>query len=288
MFNPNEASPLERKFTPTSLEELICPRYYYYRKLLPYINSSNPTAKLSQTSNISALFGQSIHAGVAEYYKLKQLKLTKELMDEIKCKVIFAFLNVWETSNISTSTYNSSAGIRILSSYCENYNVDIMVFKPELIECQQWIEMPNNTMLGVIMDRITASGYTALIDTKTSSRPLTDYFFKKFESSFQFSAYYYVMQEMFGHCDLITCDAIHIPKPGVKSTEAFVRKAFFRTTKQMKEWLNTYINRTNFVNKGVELSNEDDREKYFYQETQKCMEFGVCRYWKICSQSEEI
>lgn len=288
MKNPNEYTPLDKRFTPTSLEQLSCPRMYYYNKLLPVLDKENPITNLARFDNVSATFGSAIHAGVAEFYRLKQTdNLSNEQLDNITCSVINHFCLTWIESKAKTDTYNLRQGIRILYNYCSNYRNDSVIYKPELIECQQWIEMPNGTMLGCIMDRAFTNGnYTAFTDTKTSGRPLTPFFFKKFESSFQFTTYYFILQEMFGNCDLVTCDAIHITKPGTKTTEPFVRAAFYRTPKQLKEWLNTYNNKTNWIIRGIELPIEF-QQQYFYQEPQCCFNYGTCKYWKVCSKSEE-
>ena len=163
------------KFSPTSLDTyLSCPRKYYYI----YVALIEPIAR-----KVDFAFGTAIHAAVAEWYKSKD-----------KIKAVKAFADSWVAQKVKgTQKKNLEVGILVVGKYCEAYANDNSIFDPKLIECRTKIEMPNGTILSGIIDRVKREeNYIAVVDTKTSSWPLTDYWFNGQENAFPIGAYEYI------------------------------------------------------------------------------------------------
>jgi len=259
----HSAKPSEGIFTPTSLQTFLnCRRQYLIRKEMGLVG---------KTTSQHLVYGSAFHAGVAEFYRSRD-----------KDKSVKAFSDYWIENGDNVpqdDNKNLQSGLAAMKKYCNCYAHDSAVFKPEYIESPQTIQMPNGTTLGFIMDRVMIKDkFVDLIDTKTSSRPLTDYYFRQWENSFQMSAYAYVCIEMFGSCDNVTIDAVQVP---VKGENSFSRRSFFRTELQIQEFLNTYLQITDFIMANIDLP-EEERILKFYQEQTRCADYSGCTYLPIC------
>jgi len=279
--------PRKRKFSPTSLEVYMrCKRKYYFAKVL----------RLTPKGvNVPAEFGSAIHVGVGTFYAVREMSADKALAkfdpsftsnktlsrhELAKILAIKAFTTSWlEEVKQGDEKHSILAGTILLDKYCECYKNDMSKFDANLIECAQWIEMPNNTMLGLILDRVRIEGkYVTIVDTKTSSRSLTDYFFRRFRNSFQMSAGYYAVQQIMKYCDSIQIDGIKVP---YSEKDGFVRQIFDRSELQMADWLNTYLNCTNQIIENLE-KDEKGRLESFYQCPTACDDYSGCPYLSLC------
>jgi RecB family exonuclease len=274
-------------FSPSAIETYLdCPRKAYF--------SYSLHLKSKETSN-ALLFGSAIHAGVATFYKIKNLSHSELITLALQANCpqaadlsqntlilvlsIEGFLSIWKDNPIKgDSKRNLESGMLIVTKYVSCYQNDSANYHPDYIETPVSVEMPNRTRLIAIIDRIRTQGGYIVVDTKTSSWPLTDFFFKGFINSFQLSAYYYVVQEIVGNCDGIQVDGIKVP---YQEKDNFIRRIFLRTEVQMGDWLNTYLSVTNRILATISLP-EEKRLLSFPCNQQSCANYGGCPYLTVC------
>ena len=280
------SDPLAGKFSPTSLENFACPRAYYLSKCLRLEESIRP---------VTLHFGTCIHYAVGLFWTVRGMDestaistfgagLEFDAMDKHdldKLLSLRGFARAWsECETIPDAKRNQATGLDIVAKYCDRYKNDSSSYIPELIECPQWIEMPNNTMLGFIIDRLWRDEGCAMVDdTKTSSRSMTDWYFLDYEMSFQLTAYYYGVQQIVGDCDGVRIDGIKVPNTG--KDDDFVRRSFPRTEIQVEEFLTTYVHKTNYIMDSL-AAPESKRMGLFYQEPTRCAKYGRCKFMPIC------
>jgi hypothetical protein len=257
----------KREFSPTGIESYMrCPRLFYYSKALKLIPISQ---------SLDQHFGISFHAGVATYYKIFQ---NPDLFDEAKLQALKSFGETWKTKQVAGNEKKSlQIGLDVLSKYCDTYRRSQEFFKPELVEMEQTLLMPNETYLVMILDRIFLAGkdYVRVDDTKTTGQALSDWYFKGWENSFQLMSYAHTVKQIVGHYDSIQVDSIHVP---MGKAENFVRRTFQLTSIQEADFLNTYIKETNSI---LEALKENSPESFPCRQ-KSCSDFGGCKYLNIC------
>jgi len=141
------SKPEERKFSPTTLESSSCLRRYYFSKIKEITLKGKP--------NLAALFGQAIHSGVGKFYSSQQgfaLLERKRLSLEAFCQTWDRLLQEEEATPIEN--YTQATGIGVLDKYTEVYKDDPIEYDPQFIETPIWLEMPNDTLLGMRIDRL--------------------------------------------------------------------------------------------------------------------------------------
>ncbi len=248
-------------YHPTAIEDYLrCPRKWYYK---------NIEKQEDIEDNVDFIFGRAVHAGVAERYKSNNL-----------LQMIQQFKEQWKEFQGSEKK-NLMTGLATVENYYKYYLNDTIIFKSEHIECTQPIEMPNETLLEGTLDRVSISSaeYIMITDTKTTSMPLTDYWFRNFENSFQLGAYFHITQTIFEHCEAVQIDGIRVPQKG---KEDFSRRSWPRTKIQQKEWMNTYILTTNQI-EGA----KDDINKYPCNPT-SCGDYSGCPFLSLCTLGNRI
>jgi hypothetical protein len=216
-------------------------------------------------------FGTSIHEMVSTFYKYQNLP-----PDQRKLKSVKAFLDSWDPAH-DLPKKNTNIGLVVSDKYCECYKRDNSTYLMDMVETENVIAMPNNTTLYMRIDRILIDkGFYTVVDTKTTGRKQTEYYWKAFDLNFQMSAYHYTVENLVGHCDNIQIDSIHVdPNP------SFERRSFQRTETQIQEWLNTYIQLTGAIRASF-CSNQQTEIENFYQNTCSCDKFGGCPYASVC------
>lgn len=266
------SNPRKGEFTPTSLETYLdCPRKYYLGKVM----GLSPTKFVG-----SQVFGSAIHAGVGKFYELKDTQLPFE---ELKLACVREFAQNWNPE-YNDSKRNTDTGLAIISGYCSRYKNDTAKYLADMIETNITISMPNETKLFMRLDRILVEeNFFTVVDTKTSSMALTDYFLKGFIMSFQLSTYVYAVAQIKGHCDNVQVDLIKVP-PDTDMEKGFVRKSMDRTELQMADWLNTYEEITDRIQESFTENNStsDIELRCFHQNQNSCTKYGGCPYFSIC------
>lgn len=271
--------PRQGQFSPSSLSSAQCPRKFYLEKVV------------GLKSNITSpplIYGSAIHKAVEFFYN----NIGSETLsfDEVKAGSIQEFVNYWtQYPVLGDEKRTLEGGITTINKYCDTYRDDVTEFEESDIEGSQWVPMPNGTMLLMKLDRVAQQGDSVgVVDTKTSSWPLTSYFFSRFEQDTQVSLYYYGMQELVGRCDFIMIDGILVPhKEG-----GFARRNFFRTDFQIEEALNSYCRVTDAIMYGIGLADGYSPEElmnpkhpafqYFHQNQSRCSDYGGCNWKSPC------
>lgn len=261
------------EFSPSSFISSECLRKFYFEKLLK-LTSVHTQAPL--------VYGSAIHSAVEYFYR----NIGSETMtyEEVQINAVQAFVNYWLKYPIMGDAKRTlEGGILTIGRYCDAYRDDAVQFEEADIEGKQWVPMPNGTMMQVRLDRVAAhEGTVGVIDTKTSSSPLTNWYFSQYEQHIPTSLYYWTMEQLLGRCDFIMIDAILVPPPTRTSKSLpFARRTFMRTEKQIEEAVRTYCGRTDYLMKGLDLS-EDKKMDHYYQNQNRCPDYGGCPYLGIC------
>ena len=261
------------EFSPSGVEAARCFRRFYYQKILGLKPKVTPTA---------LMFGVAIHSAVEKFYELHGSGLNHE---EVKLATVQTFVEEWnKTGLVGDMKRNLETGILIMNNYCDTYRHDSADFKKEDIESAQWMPMPNGTTLLVKMDRVLNNGnMIILVDTKTTSMPITEWYFRQFENHLPTSLYAYVVAELLGHCDQVQIDAIKVPPPPATSkTAAFGRNSFIRTDLQIQDAINSYSSITNYIMNVLNNKPEEEWVNYFYCNQAECDKYGGCSFLPIC------
>lgn len=283
-------------FSPTGLQSFKCPRLFYLDKVL----GISP-----KVGRPYFAFGSALHYAVGLFYTLKGglsrdediLELCEQKFPDVyqpvglgmKAHEVIrtfaqkAFAIKWKDEAATTDEKrNYEAGIYTVGRYCDHYQSDTTEYLADYIECKFALEMPNGTILRGIIDRVKKlDGYTAIVDTKSSSGYLTEYGMSEFAMDFQTTIYYYAGLELLEEVDAVEIDAIKVPQP--KDVEkGFVRRAYPRTEKQISEAVNTYLHQTDRILAGLQNFSKSEQPSHFYMETTQCNAYGGCKFQPIC------
>lgn len=256
------------EFSPSSVQNAQCFRKYYFEKIV----------KLQTTRQQTALiFGGAMHKGVEHFYT----HVGKQDYDKVVRGVVDKFKETWTIEG--DQKRNLETGVALLTKYCDLYKDEDVQMETVDVEENQWMKMPNGTMLLCRFDRVVQTGScTALVDTKTTSGYLNANYWKQYENHFQTSLYYYVIEQVLGRCDYILIDAIKVPLLSSKSTSSqFERRTFARTEEQIDETLRTYSRVTDYLQAGLHLTGRK-RLDHYYCNQNKCSEYGGCAFLNVC------
>ena len=123
-----------------------------------------------------------------------------------------------------------------------------------------------------------------MCDTKTTTYPLTDYYFRNYENALPVSLYFYTVLEILGCCDSVQIDGISIPYPPDKSVRVpFARRTFMRTEFQIEDAVNTYCRVTDYLLAGVKKDLPlGELLKHFYCNQSMCNDYGGCPFKPLC------
>lgn len=277
-------------FHGTALEDYLrCKRKFYFRYILGLV-PKNTSAPL--------IFGKAIHAGAYVWYATqKDISFINNIMSEeeqAKAKAryqsvcerdafaLLAFDNEFDKQPVESSKCTRENGIAGLVEYFNYYRNLDEEYEPRNLEISQKVLMPNGTLICITLDRLfIKDDYVKVADLKTTSKSLTDYFWKAYENSFQLKGYYYACQQVYS-VDNVQVDGFHYPLP-VKKTENpnYERRTFFFTDMQMEDYLITYNTITNEILEYIQLPKEKQPFKFHTCET-SCSDFGGCPYIDVC------
>lgn len=286
------SSPFQLTFSPSSLEAYLeCARKYAFRSIIG-LNHKARNAALG--------FGAAIHAGIGTYYTVRHMSRSDiaeffKMSDQpafgakdTKALVLYlmveAFREIWSEMGVGGDEKRSlESGIVILKKYMEVYWHDSSRYLPEYVETPLRMEMPNGTTLIMILDRVRKEeSFITVVDTKTSTWSLTDFFFLNFTNSFQLSAYDYSVLNTLGHCDACQVDGIFVPWK--EKGDMFVRRTLLRTDLQREDFVNTYLRATDAILSSInrdEPAEAVDLKKFPCNPT-SCSKYGGCKYLPVC------
>lgn len=267
-------NPWAGEFSPSSLETASCYRKFFFEKILG-ITPDIPATAL--------IFGVCIHKGTEAYLKHKPLIGHKQAA----IQGLKAFAALWQKYGLAGDIKrNFNVGVLLLDNYFKVYENDNAEFVPELIECEQWIALPNSCRLLLKIDRVKKDGnYYTVVDTKTTSMALTDYYFRSYENALPTSIYFWAVAEILGQCDCVQIDAIRVPMQ--ESLDAtFVRKPFIRTEIQIRDAINTCWRRSDEILSKLRCGyvSLSDRLDQFFCNQHNCNDYSGCPFKPLCMQ----
>lgn len=267
----------EGEFSPSGIESARCLRRFYYTKMLGLKPKTTPAA---------LVFGTCIHSAVEKFYQLTSGMDTPTHQDkvDIKIKVVQEFAQKWQAGGIAGDIKrNLETGLMIMNNYVDRYINDTSKFDLEDIESDQWVAMPNGTMMLVKMDRVLReSNMIVLVDTKTTSGSISPYFFRNFENHLPTTLYNYTVQQLLGKCDYVMIDAIKVPPPPPSSkAEPFGRGTFMRTPLQIEDAISTYCAVTDYIMSVVAKPQEEWANRMYCNQGE-CSAYGGCQFLDIC------
>ncbi len=267
----------EGEFSPTGVQTAMCLRKLYLRKIMGLVSKAPPYA---------LWYGSALHKGVEAYY----VHRSSSTWEEAAALSVEAFAKEWNSHGSNGDGKRTLAGgIVTMGNYCTYYQDDMAKFLPQFIEASQWVEMPNGTNMLCKIDRVRDDmGMYTIVDTKSSSWPLTDFWYKGFANDLQTSMYYHTVEEMVGECQGIQIDGIKVPPPKEGSTTTpFSRRTILREELQIQDALNTYCHVTDYIMKAIgEWQQSGDEEKFIkdmYCNQNMCGDYGGCEYLPICT-----
>ena len=267
-------NPYNGEFSPTGIETAFCLRKFYFSKMLGLKSNITPYA---------LWYGAAVHLGVETFYKDKNIMSHVE----VRNKVIEVASADWISHNVHGDNKRNLASLIItMGNYCDEYEHDQADIMPAFVEASQWVPMPNGTMLLCKIDRVREDcGRKTIVDTKTSSWALTDFFFKRYENNLQTSLYYHAVETLIGECHGVQIDGIKVPPPPEgSSTIPFARRTFLREELQLEDAINTYCRVTDYIMEGMEKYKDDEEGllHHMYCNQTKCDEYGGCEFLPIC------
>ena len=265
------------EFSPSGIESARCLRRFYYTKMLGLKPKTTPVA---------LVFGVAIHSAVELFYTLhgRMKNPSHDDLVQLKILVVKKFQQEWTAAGIAGDIKrNLETGILIMANYCDRYAHDTASFDLEDIESNQWVAMPNGTMMLVKMDRVLNQGnLIVLVDTKTTSGGISPYFFRNFENHLPTSLYYYTVEQLLGRCDLVTIDAIKVPPPpSTSKSEPFGRANFIRTPLQIEDAISTFCTTTDYIMSVVSKPKEEWATRMYCNQGE-CDKYGGCQFLPIC------
>lgn len=265
--------PKESTFSPSSIETARCMRRFYYEKVLKMKPKTTPVA---------LVYGIAIHEAVEKFYQLRAGG-NEDIM-QVKLEVVQQFTKTWTKFGINGDNKRDlRGGILTMSNYVDLYFADVEDFDIEDIETKQWLPMPNGTTMLVKLDRIfNKKNLREVHDTKTTSMPITEYWFRQFENHLPTTLYFYTIRELLGSCDTIVIDAIKVPPPPASSVTApFGRATFLRTDLQVHDAINTYVSRSDYIMASLNKPESQWADR-FYCNQGECDKYGGCPFLSVC------
>jgi len=280
-------------FHGTALEEYLnCPRKFYYRHILG-LRAKQEHAALG--------FGSAIHFATYVWYCLQkdesflrniftEVELKAMTYDELEgsreerrdCFAKHVFSQYFATIPNSSEKCSLVNGLAGLQEYFNIYRDLDEIYEPRNLEIEQKVLMPNGTLICITLDRLfVTDNYIKVVDLKTTSASLSDFFWKRFENSFQLKGYYYGCQQIYD-VDNVQIDGFHYPMPVRKTNyPTFERRSFIYTDLQMEDYLITYDTITGRILEALKKSAEE-RPKAFHTNETSCSNYGGCPYLPVC------
>lgn len=251
------------QFSPSSLKVYLqCPRMFWWQY------SQQLRAKKGKAAMD---FGGIMHE-VLKVWREKRKSSSEE-------RLAYALQNlatIWP-STLNDPKRNLATAMAAIKAYHERYMHEDKEWTQ--LEVPFKLQMPNGTFMVGIIDALAEGRYVEMLDSKTTTSTLTDYYFNGFKHNFQFLGYDHAITQLVGHCDHVCVDAVQVPctKP-----EHLQRRTLFHTDNQRSEWLHTYTRITNEIMERVKIGKEA-----FYQNHESCTRYGLCDFLQVCVHGED-
>jgi hypothetical protein len=241
---------LERTYDPSCLDAFTCPRKGYYIYMLDLE---------SKKSELCFAFGTCFHTGLELFYSGAE---------EEEC--IASFDSYVDSPRDELRT--KEKGRELVRAYIQNYKNADPWDKILYIEKAYLLPMGEGRFLSGKIDLIVEwMNLTYVVDHKTSSWPLTDFFFRQFNPNIQMTSYSFAAKEIIGECAGVYINAVDVKK----KTNRFRRQHCPRTQHQYEDFVRNFHFWTNIIELCIE-------HNFFPMNESKCKDYGGCPYAPLC------
>jgi hypothetical protein len=265
MSNIQRTNPWKGETSPSSVDTASCYRKFFFSKIVG----------LDAGNKVALSFGTTLHAGVEACYKT----------GFNKAEVLKATMLAWKKESCAGDRVrNEATALLLMDNYIKIYKNEKVDLVPGLVECDQWLELGDGQSLLLKIDRVrNDNGYFTVVDTKSTTMALTDYYFRQFENALPVTLYYYAVATILGSCDSVQIDAIRTP-PQSNTFEGFVRRSFTRTEGQVKDALVTVKRRLSYIGEvlGTTTKSFGELHEGFFCNHHNCNDYGGCPYLPLC------
>ena len=301
-FLPN--TQLQYAFDSTSLGWFKeCPKKYELSMLRGFTTKSE---------QVNLLFGIWFHEALEQYYKLRQQKtitsinITTGLSPELTLstlshndalhQIIYDLLHKtyyretdghpytgpWASDH---STKTRETLIRSVIWYLDEFGLGdpcetvILASGKPAVELSFQIDLGDGLVLCGHLDRlVTFAGDSFVLDHKTSSSTVTNYYFEQFKPDNQMSLYTLAAKAIFQvPAKGVMIDAVQIAVGFSRTTRGFT----YRTPVELEEWLEE----TRMIIKDI---HRDVNRGYFPHNDKSCHKYGGCPFRKVCGSDPSV
>jgi PD-(D/E)XK nuclease superfamily len=292
-----EGTNLQYAFDSTSLgwwKE--CPKKYEYSMIHGYTTKSE---------QVNLLFGIWFHTALETYYKYRQErqiltdgKFLKEQMShdealqlvihDALCNTYYRevdghpYTGPWQSDH---ATKTRETLIRSVIWYLDEFGqgdpcktIILHNGKPA-VELSFQLDIGNDLVLCGHLDRLVSfAGENYILDHKTSSSTITNYYFEQYKPDNQMSLYTLAAQSIYKvPAKGVMIDAVQIAVGFSRTTRGFT----YRTPAELEEWLNE----TRLI---IEDIHRDARRGYFAHNDKSCHKYGGCPFRKVCGSDPSV
>lgn len=249
-----------------------CPRLYQYSMLQGY---------RSKADKPDLTFGIHYHSALEHYDKCKAFGQTHD--EALYAATLKVVADSWGWESTHTNK-NRETLIRSVVWYLDHFADDptttvILANGKPAVELSFQLDIGNSNILCGHLDRVVnyANG-SYVMDHKTASSTIGNYYFNKYSPDNQMSLYTLAAKIVFGTpVKGVIIDAAQI---AVNFT-AFSRGFTFRTEDQLDEWLED----TRYF---IKLAAYYTKENYWPMNDKACNLYGGCSFRRICSKSPSV
>ena len=270
-----------------------CPKKYELSMLRGF------TTKAEQ---VNLLFGIWFHSALEQYYKLREEthdgmeQYKKRDHEDVLQRVVYDLLyktyyreadghpytGPW-ISDHNTKTRDTL--IRSVIWYLDEFGQGdpcqtvILANGKPAVELSFQLDMGYGLVLCGHLDRlVNFAGESYVLDHKTSSSTISNYYFDQFKPDNQMSLYTLAAQAIFKvPAKGVMIDAVQVAVGFSKTTRGFT----YRTPQELEEWLEE----TRMIIKDIHRDVERD---YFPHNDKSCHKYGGCPFRKVCGSDPSV
>ncbi len=254
----------------TSLGYLkTCPRLYYYHMICGYI---------SKDESIHLRFGGEYHSAIQDFenHRANGLQYEDALRETIRS--LLKRIKDWDpdTSTKAGTYKNPGTLVQLVVDYFDNYREDA----GKNTHVEDFIPSQPYMLCGHLDRVVTINDNVFVIDHKTTTTTLSDYWFNQFAPNNQMTLYTFagkVVMDMEVKGVVIEGAQIGLEK----FTSKFARGFTYRSDDLIDEWLNDLEYHLNAAEAFAEAG-------HWPMNDMSCDKYGGCRFRDVCSKNPSV
>jgi hypothetical protein len=282
-----EVPGLQIAWDSTSLGLLkTCPRKYYYNM----IEGWNP-----KDQALPLIFGIWFHSALEHYDKFKALgashdEATEKALRFILCETGERKDGVWKPWTTDCSQRNRLSLIRAVVWYLEHFKEDpaktiILADGKPAVELSFKMEIPlvspngDNYLLCGHLDRVVEfADQIWVMDRKTTTSTLTDYYFSRYSPDNQMSLYTLSSRIVLPRsASGVIIDACQLLATGARFQRSFVN----RTNGQVDEWMDD-------IQTWIKIAEGYAKAQHWPMNDTACDKYGGCKFREVCNKDPKV